>query len=60
MHLYDQDGVPLAATHEDDPELESRLPLDANGDAVANRYPREQYRVDPATGERNPVTTPRP
>jgi hypothetical protein len=50
VHLYDQDGVPLVATHEDNPELESRLPLDAAGDAVANRYPREQYQVDPATG----------
>jgi hypothetical protein len=60
VHLYDQDGVPLVATHQDDPELESRLPLDSAGDAIANRYPREQYRVDPATGERRPVPAPTP
>ena len=60
VRLYDQDGVPLVATHEDNPELESRLPLDKNGDAIANRYPREQYRVDPVTGERRPVPAPRP
>jgi hypothetical protein len=60
VRLYDQDGVPLVATHEDNPELESRLPLDAAGDAVANRYPREQFQVDPATGERRPVPAPTP
>jgi hypothetical protein len=60
VHLYDQDGVPLVATHQDNPELESRLPLDAGGNAVANRYPREQYQVDPATGERRPVPAPTP
>jgi hypothetical protein len=60
VRLYDQDGVPLVATHGDDPELESRLPLDPGENAVANRYPREQYRVDPATGERRPVPAPRP
>jgi hypothetical protein len=60
VHLYDQDGVPLVATHEDNPELESRLPLDAGGNAVPNRYPREQYQVDPATGERRPVPAPTP
>jgi hypothetical protein len=60
VRLYDQDGVPLVATHEDNPELESRLPLDKNGNAIANRYPREQYQVDPVTGERRPVPAPRP
>jgi hypothetical protein len=60
VQLYDQDGVPLVATHDDNPELESRLPLDAAGNAVANRYPREQYQVDPATGERRPVPAPTP
>ena len=60
VQLYDQDGVPLVATHEDDPALGSRLPLDSSGNAIANRYPREQYRVDPATGERHPVPAPTP
>jgi len=60
VQLVDQDGIPLVATHEDNPQLESRLPLDANGDAIANRYPREQYQVDPATGQRSPVPAPRP
>jgi hypothetical protein len=60
IELYDQDGVPLVATHEDNPELESRLPLDANGNAIANRYPQQQYQVDPTTGQRNPVPAPRP
>ena len=60
VRLYDQDGVPLVATHKDNPELESRLPLDAAGDAVANSYPREQFQVDPATGERRPVPAPTP
>jgi HAAS len=60
VQLYDQDGLPLVATHGDNPELESRLPLDANGNTIANRYPREQYQVDPATGERRPVPAPQP
>jgi hypothetical protein len=60
VRLYDQDGVPLVATHGDNPELESRLPLDEDGNAIANRYPREQYRADPVTGERHPVPAPRP
>jgi hypothetical protein len=60
VQLYDQDGIPLVATHEDNPELESRLPLDSAGNAVANRYPHEQYQVDPATGERHPVPAPTP
>jgi len=60
VDLYDQDGVPLVATHEDNPELEARLPLDQRGNAIPNRYPQEQYQVDPATGQRNPVPAPRP
>jgi hypothetical protein len=60
VRLYDQDGIPLVATHEDNPELESRLPLDSGGNAITNRYPREQYQVDPATGQRSPVPAPRP
>jgi hypothetical protein len=60
VDLYDQDGAPLVATHEDNPELESRLPLDQRGNAIPNRYPQEQYQVDPATGQRNPVPAPRP
>jgi hypothetical protein len=60
VELYDQDGVPLVATHEDNPELESRLPLDQRGNAIPNRYPQAQYQVDPATGQRNPVPPPRP
>jgi hypothetical protein len=60
VDLYDQDGVPLVATHEDDPELEARLPLDQRGNAIPNRYPQEQYRVDPATGQCDPVPAPRP
>jgi hypothetical protein len=60
VHLYDQDGIPLVATHQDNPELESRLPLDAAGNPIPNRYPREQYQVDPATGERRPVPAPTP
>ena len=61
VELYDQDGAPLVATHEDNPELEPRLPLDEHGNAIANRYPQEQYQVDPATGPRSPVPpAPRP
>jgi hypothetical protein len=60
VQLVDQDGVPLVATHQDNPELEPRLPLDRNGNAIANRYPQEQYQVDPATGQRSPVPAPRP
>jgi len=60
VQLVDQDGIPLVATHEDNPQLESRLPLDSSGNAIANRYPREQYQVDPATGQRSPVPAPRP
>jgi hypothetical protein len=60
VRLYDQDGIPLVATHEDNPELESRLPLDEHGNAIANRYPREQYQVDLVTGERRPVPAPTP
>jgi HAAS len=60
VQLYDQDGLPLVATHGDNPELESRLPLDANGNTIANRYPQEQYQVDPATGQRSLVPAPRP
>ena len=60
VQLVDQDGIPLVATRQDDPDLESRLQLDANGNAIPNRYPREQYRVDPTTGQRSPVPPPRP
>jgi hypothetical protein len=58
VYLVDQDGNPVLASHEDNPDLEQRLPLDRDGNPVANRYPREQYQLDPATGQRGPVPAP--
>jgi hypothetical protein len=58
FYLVDQDGNPVVATQLDNPDLEQRLPLDRAGNAVGNRYPREQYQLDPATGQRSPVPAP--
>jgi hypothetical protein len=58
VYLVDQDGNPVVATHEDTPELEVRLPLDRDGNEVRNRYPQEQYLLDPVTGERRPYPAP--
>jgi hypothetical protein len=58
VYLVDQDGEPLAATSDDTPELETRWPLDGNGDRIPNRYPLRQGWVDPGTGERQPLPAP--
>jgi hypothetical protein len=58
VFLIDQDGDPVVATHNDDPNLEARLPLDGDGNEVENRYPQVQQLLDPATGQRVPGPTP--
>ena len=58
VYLIDQDGDPVAATRQDTPELEARLPIDRDGNEVANRYPQVQQQVDPATGQHVPGPTP--
>jgi hypothetical protein len=58
VHLVDQDGDPVVATRNDDPNLEARLPLDGDGNEVENRYPQVQQQLDPATGQRVPGPTP--
>jgi hypothetical protein len=49
IYPYDAKGRPLRGVR-----------LYEDGNAIANRYPREQYRADPVTGERHPVPAPRP
>jgi hypothetical protein len=58
VSLIDQDGDPVAATRQETPELEARLPIDRDGNEVANRYPQVQQQVDPATGQHVPGPTP--
>jgi hypothetical protein len=58
VYLIDQDGDPVAATRQETPELEARLPQDGDGNEVANRYPQVQQQVDPATGQHDPGPTP--
>jgi hypothetical protein len=58
VYLVDQDGDPVVATHYDNELLTPRLPLDADGNEVPNRYPQVQHELDPATGQRQPGPTP--
>jgi hypothetical protein len=58
VYLVDQYGEPLVTSHHDDPDVEPRLPVDLNGNAVLNRYPQVQEQVDPGTGQRTPTTAP--
>jgi hypothetical protein len=58
VYLVDQNGQPVVASHLDDPDLDPTLPLDGDGNAVLNRYPQVQERLDPATGQRTPTTAP--
>jgi hypothetical protein len=58
VYLVDQDGDPVVATHYDNELLTPRLPLDADGNEVPNRYPQVQYERDPASGQRTPGPTP--
>jgi hypothetical protein len=58
VYLVDQDGQPVVTSHHDDPDLEPRLPVDLNGNAVLNRYPQAQERLDPASGRRTPTPAP--
>jgi hypothetical protein len=58
VYLVDQDGNPVVATHGDTPYLEPQLPLDREGNQVANRYPRKLYEIDPYSGQRRPAPTP--
>jgi hypothetical protein len=58
VYLVDQDGDPVVATHYDNELLTPRLPLDADGNEVPNRYPQVQDELDPASGQRTPGPTP--
>jgi hypothetical protein len=58
VYLVDQDGRPVVATQNDSQLLEPQPPVDGNGDAVVNRYPQPQQRVDEATGQRHPAPAP--
>jgi hypothetical protein len=58
VHLVDQDGQPVVASNSEDPDLKPVLPLDREGNEVGHRYPQQQVRVDPTTGQRVPVTAP--
>jgi hypothetical protein len=57
VYLVDQDGEPVVATHYDNEYLEPTIPVDGNGDEVANRYPQVQHELD-AAGARQPARTP--
>jgi hypothetical protein len=57
VYLVDQDGDPVVATHYGNEYLEPTIPLDGNGDEVANRSPQVQHEVD-AAGRRQPGPTP--
>lgn len=58
VYLIDQDGEPVVASSGDSPDLQREVPLDQDGNLVANRYPQVQHQVDPATGQRSPGPTP--
>jgi hypothetical protein len=58
VYLVDQDGQPVVASNSEDPGLKPVLPLDREGNEVGHRYPQQQIRVDPTTGQRVPVTAP--
>jgi hypothetical protein len=61
VYLVDQEGQPIVATNYDDEFLEPQVPLDRNGNAVADRYPQKQQvavPVDSGEVERSPASTP--
>ncbi|HJU03246.1 MAG TPA: hypothetical protein VJ966_18780, partial [Actinomycetes bacterium] len=58
VYLIDQDGDPVLATNYDNGLLEPTIPVDGNGDEVANRYPQVQHQLDPVTNQRYPGPTP--
>jgi hypothetical protein len=58
LYLIDQDGDPLVTSNYDNGLLEPKLPVDRDGNEVANRYPQVQQQHDPGTGQRSPGPTP--
>jgi len=45
VYVFDQDGRPVSTPATIDPDLQTTVPLDADGDLVVNQYPQREERV---------------
>jgi hypothetical protein len=58
VYLVDQDGNAIVPTQYDHTDLQPLLPVDSDGNPIANRFPQRQVTIDPMTGTERPAPTP--